>query len=180
MAPTLRVRDALEADLPAIHEIYGHHVLTGLGSFEESPPSLKEMTSRYLALSERGMPYLVAENETDQVVGYAYAGPYRPRPAYRFALEDSVYVAPGQEDQGVGAALLSALIPRGEALGYRQMVAMIGDSGNLGSIRLHEKLGFERAGVVKSVGFKLGRWVDVVILQRPLGEGDGTLPIEDS
>ena len=176
MPPALRVRDATEADLPAIQEIYGHHVRTGLGSFEETPPDLAEMTQRFAALRARGMPYLVAETAAGAVVGYAYAGPYRPRPAYRYALEDSVYVAPGQEGQGVGAALLGALIPRGEALGFRQMVAMIGDSGNLGSVRLHEKLGFAPAGVVKSVGYKLGRWVDVVILQRPLGAGDGTQP----
>ncbi len=169
------VRDATAEDLPQIQAIYSHHVLTGLASFEESPPDLAEMTARFEATLARNLPYLVAESE-GRIAGYAYAGPYRPRPAYRFSLENSVYVAPDALGKGVGSALLHELLQRCAALGYRQVVAVIGDSENHASIRLHEKHGFRRAGELKSIGFKLGRWVDCVIMQRDIGEGDGTLP----
>ena len=161
-----RVRDAGEGDLPAIQAIYGAHVRDGLGSFEETPPDLA------------GLPYLVAATDSGDVLGYAYAGPYRPRPAYRFTLEDSVYVAAACQAGGVGTALLRELLRRAEDLGYRQMMAVIGDSGNRGSIALHEKLGFTPAGLMRSVGFKAGRWVDVVVLQRAIGPGDSDLPEE--
>ncbi len=176
-APTIPpvIREAGEDDLPAIQAIYAHHVLHGLGSFEEVPPDLAEMRRRWSALRACGYPYLVASLR-DAVVGYAYVGPYRPRPAYRYCIESSVYVAPDQARRGIGRALLGALIERATAAGYRRMVAVIGDSTNHASIRLHKALGFEEAGLLPSVGFKFGRWVDSVTLQRPLGEGDRTLP----
>jgi phosphinothricin acetyltransferase len=170
-----RVRASREEDLPAIVAAYGHHVRHGLASFEAEAPDLQEMTRRRRALLERGLPYLVAELD-GRLCGFAYAGPYRPRPAYRHTLENSVYVAPGFERRGVGGALLAELIRRCAGLGYRRMIAVIGDSANLASIRLHERLGFRRAGTLTSVGFKFGRWVDSVILERALGAGDTTLP----
>lgn len=169
------VREATIEDLTQIQAIYSHHVLSGLASFEESPPDLAEMTARFEATLARNLPYLVAESE-GRIAGYAYAGPYRPRPAYRFSVENSVYVAPDALGKGVGSALLRELLQRCTALGYRQVVAVIGDSENHASIRLHEKHGFRRAGELKSIGFKFGRWVDSVIMQRDIGEGDGTLP----
>ena len=171
------IRDAREADLPAIREIYAEHVLTGLASFEELPPDLTEMAERFRAVAERGDPYLAAEI-AGAVVGYAYAGPYRPRPAYRFVREGSVYVAPGRARQGIGRALLQALIEACTARGNRRLIAVIGDSANHPSIGLHEALGFRRVGLLPSVGFKFGRWVDSVIMDRPLGEGDLSLPEE--
>lgn len=170
-----QIRDANEHDLAAIQQIYAAHVTTGLASFEELPPDLAEMRRRFAAVRERGDPYLAAER-AGSLVGYAYAGPYRPRPAYRFVCEGSLYVAPGQERRGVGRALLEALIEACNAKGYRRLIAVIGDSANEASIGLHEALGFRRVGLLPSVGFKFGRWVDSVIMDRPLGEGDQTLP----
>ena len=172
---TVHVRPSETRDLPAIQAIYAHNVTHGLGSFEEVPPDIEEMTARRLAIVERGMPHLVAE-AGGQVVGYAYVGPYRPRPAYRYTVENSVYVAPEAVRLGVGRALLAALIQNCEAGRWRQMVAVIGDVGNTASIALHAALGFHEAGHLKAVGFKHGRWVDVVIMQRPLGAGDGESP----
>ncbi|TQV81652.1 GNAT family N-acetyltransferase [Denitrobaculum tricleocarpae] len=171
------VRDAKLEDLPSVQEIYARHVLTGLASFEENPPDLAEMTRRFEATQASGLPFLVAEND-GKITGYSYAGPYRPRPAYRFCLENSVYVDAEAVGQGVGSALMAALIRRCEELGYRQLIAVIGDSANHASIRLHEKHGFTRAGLLKSIGFKFGRWVDSVTMQRPIGEGDESLPGE--
>ncbi|RMD64182.1 MAG: N-acetyltransferase family protein [Alphaproteobacteria bacterium] len=175
------VRDAAASDIPHIQAIYAHHVRHGLASFEEIPPDVAEMMRRFEAITTRNLPYLVAEitepaTAAPVVQGYAYAGPYRTRPGYRFTVENSIYVAPGGQRRGLGRALLEALIRRCTAAGYRQMVAVIGDSANVASIRLHESFGFERVGVLRSVGFKFGRWVDSVLLQRPLGEGDATLP----
>ncbi len=166
--------------MPAIHAIYAHHVLHGLASFEEVPPDEAELDRRRADIVARGLPYLVAVID-GRVRGYAYAGPYRPRSAYRFSVEDSVYVAPDAAGRGVGRALLGEVIRHCAALGMRQMVAVIGDSGNGASIRLHEALGFRRAGELRSIGFKLGRWVDSVLMQLELGQpdvaqGDGTLP----
>jgi phosphinothricin acetyltransferase len=169
------VRDAIDADLPAIQAIYGHFVLTGLASFELVPPDAAEMARRRDAVRALGLPYLVAEDQ-GRVLGYAYAGPYRARPAYRHTVEDSVYVAPDAGRRGAGRRLLAALIARCEAAGYRQIVAVIGDSANTPSIALHRALGFEVAGTLRSVGFKFGRWVDSVLMQRPLGPGDASLP----
>lgn len=171
----LTVRNAVEADMAAIHAIYAEAVLHGLASFEETPPTLVEMLSRRSAVLDLGLPYLAAERD-GAVVGYAYATGYRPRPAYRHTVEDSVYVADGMRGRGVGRALLQALIEGCEAGPWRQMVAVIGDSGNGGSIALHESLGFRMVGTLESVGFKLGRWVDTVLMQRPLGAGSETLP----
>ncbi len=178
----VRVRDARRGDLADIREIYAHHVLHGLASFEETPPDLAEVTRRFEATLAHGLPYLAAEAEAagpgaePALRGYAYAGPYRPRPAYRYSVENSLYVAPGLEGRGIGRALLEELIRRCTALGFRQMIAVIGDSGHLPSIKFHESLGFTQAGHLRSVGFKFERWVDSVILQRPLGPGDASLP----
>ena len=158
-----------------MHSIYAHHVLHGLASFEETPPSLEEMERRYRDVIERRLPYLVAELD-GVVAGYGYCAPYRTRSGYRYALEDSVYVRPDMLGRGVGAALLNELIRRCEELGYRQLIAVIGDSAHAASINLHAACGFLRVGTLRSVGFKFGRWVDSVIMQRPLGRGDATLP----
>jgi L-amino acid N-acyltransferase YncA len=172
------VRDARDTDLAAIQAIYAHHVLHGLATFEEVPPSADELAARRAAVVARGLPYLVAETG-GEVVGYSYATAYRPRPAYRFAIEDSVYVADGLGGRGIGAALLAALIARCDAGPWRQMIAIIGDSGNTGSIALHRRLGFERVGTLRSVGWKLGRWVDTVLMQRALGPGGMVAPGSD-
>jgi len=164
------IRPANRSDAAALAAIYGHHVLHGFGSFEEIPPSAETMAERWAAVRARGLPYLVCETD-GQVAGFAYAGPYRPRSAYRYTVEDSVYVAPGLHGRGLGRALLSAVIADCEALGLRRMLAIIGDSGNAGSIALHRSLGFRPAGVLEAVGFKAGRWLDSVILQRDLGAG---------
>ncbi len=164
------IRPASAQDLNAIAAIYGHHVLTGLGTFEEAPPSAGEMGERLAAVRARGLPWLAAE-EGGEVVGYAYAGPFRPRAAYRYTVEDSVYVAPGATGRGVGKALLHAVIAECEALGLRQMAAVIGDSGNGASIALHRACGFEMKAVLPALGFKFERWVDVVWMQRPLNGG---------
>ena len=174
-ANTVGIRDATLDDAAAIQAIYAHHVETGLASFEEEAPSVAEMAARHAAAHRAGYPYLVAER-TGEVVGYAYASAYRSRPAYRFTVEDSVYVRRGQEGQGVGSALLAALIARCEAGPWRQMIAVIGDSGNAASIALHRRFGFRDVGVLRAVGFKHGRWVDTVLMQRPLGPGDETPP----
>ena len=169
------VRDALETDIPAIQAIYAHHVRHGLASFEEVPPDSAEMLRRFQALTQGGFPYLAAML-AGELAGYAYAGQYRPRPAYRYSVENSVYVRDGLSGKGIGRALLSALLARCTDLGFRQMIAVIGDSGNAGSIGLHRALGFESVGTIRSVGFKHGRWVDSVLMQRALGAGDATLP----
>lgn len=169
------MRPARPEDLPAMHAIYAHHVLHGMASFEEAAPSLEEMRRRYEEVGARRLPWLAADFG-GTVAGYGYCAPYRSRSAYRFSLEDSVYVRPGTEGRGVGGALLSALIRESAALGYRQLIAVIGDSANAASINLHASLGFLRVGTLRSVGFKFGRWVDSVLMQRPLGTGDGSPP----
>lgn len=169
------VRPASAADFAAIQSIYSHHVLHGLASFEETPPTVQEMRGRYDEVISHGLPYLVAE-ESGEVLGYGYCTPYRSRSAYRYSLEDSVYVREGRHRKGIGRGILCALIERCEQLGYRQLIAVIGDSAQTPSIRLHESMGFLRAGTLRSVGFKFGRWVDTLIMQRPLGSGDGTRP----
>jgi len=169
------VRPATSADAEDLAAIYGDAVLHGFGTFEEDPPSAAEMDARRRAIAERGLPYLVAEQD-GRVVGFAYAGPFRPRAAYRYTLEDSVYVAPDAAGKGVGRAMLAAVIEACEALGVRQLMAVIGDSGNSASIGLHLALGFEQTGVGRSVGFKHGRWVDIVHMQKPLNGGDSREP----
>jgi phosphinothricin acetyltransferase len=173
---TLTIRDSRASDIPGIAAIYGHWVSHGLASFELSPPGEEEMARRRDAVLGGGYPYLVAEGEGGRVLGYAYAGAYRPRPAYRFSVENSVYVAPDLGRGGVGKALLAALVARCEAKGFRLMVAVIGDSGNAASIGLHRACGFAHAGVLPAVGWKHGRWVDSVLMTRPLGAGARTSP----
>jgi phosphinothricin acetyltransferase len=172
------VRDAREADMAAIQAIYAHHVLHGLATFEEVPPSAGELAARRAAVIASGLPYLVAE-QGGAIVGYSYASSYRPRPAYRFAIEDSVYVADNLAGRGIGAALLAALIARCERGPWRQMIAIIGDTGNAASIALHRRHGFDLVGTLGSVGFKLGRWVDTVLMQRALGPGGAIAPGPD-
>jgi L-amino acid N-acyltransferase YncA len=169
------IRPSQPDDLAAICAIYAHHVRYGLATFEEEPPDVAELARRRAELLARGLPHLVAELD-GAVAGYAYAGPYRPRPAYRHTVEDSVYLAPEHIGRGVGRALLTQLIDACTAAGYRQMIAVIGDSANAPSIGLHAALGFREVGLLRAVGFKLGRWVDTVLMQRALGPGDTELP----
>jgi len=170
---TTAITDATAADLPEIQAIYAHHVLHGTGTFEEVPPSLEEITARHAAGIAAGYIWLVAKDATG-VLGYAYYGAFRARSAYRFIAEDSVYVREDQRGQGVGKALVAALLARAQAAGIRQMLALIGDSDNIGSIGMHASLGFARAGVMRAVGWKFDRWLDVVIMQKTLGAGDST------
>jgi phosphinothricin acetyltransferase len=164
------IRPSLETDAEALAAIYGHHVLHGFGTFEEQPPSPADMAARRQAIVERGLPHLVAE-DGGAVLGFAYAGPFRPRAAYRYTVEDSVYVAPQATGRGVGKTVLTAVLEACEAFGVRQVVAVIGDTGNAGSIGLHRSLGFEHAGVGKGFGYKHGRWVDIVWMQKSLNGG---------
>jgi L-amino acid N-acyltransferase YncA len=165
------LRPAVATDMPAIHAIYSHHVLHGKASFEEVPPTLEELQHRWETIAAKGLPYLVVTNEAQQILGYAYASLYRPRSAYRFTVEDSIYVAPNAVGLGVGRTLLQALIELSTALGYRQMIAVIGDSANAASIGVHAAAGFTHVGTLPAVGFKFGLWIDSVFMQRALGEG---------
>ncbi len=177
-AATIPIRPVEAADLDAIQSIYAHHVLHGLASFEETPPDAAELTKRWRAIVDAGLPYLCATAPAGGgILGYAYAGPYRPRSAYRFTVEDSVYMAPGAAGRGIGRALLRQLIELCAGFGQRQMIAVIGDSANAGSIGLHRACGFELAGSFRSIGFKHGRWVDSVLMQRALGPGDTIPPV---
>jgi phosphinothricin acetyltransferase len=169
------IRPASAHDVPAITRIYAHAVVHGTASFEVDPPDDAEMARRQRAIIDGGYPYLVAEL-SGAVIGYGYAGLYRARPAYRWSVEDSVYVAPDAHGRGVGRALLERLIAESEQRGFRQMIAVIGDSQNVASIELHRALGFALVGTFISVGFKHGRWLDSVLMQRPLGPGDKTAP----
>ncbi len=175
MSAAIIIRDACDADIPAIAAIYGHHVLHGLASFETEAPGAQEMARRRTEILARNFPYLVAEID-GRVAGYAYANYYRTRFAYRFSVEDSIYVDSACVGRGVGNKLLAALIAECGKRGFRQMIAVIGDSRNFPSIRLHEACGFTLTGSFKSIGFKHGRWVDSVLMQRALGSGDTTLP----
>jgi phosphinothricin acetyltransferase len=163
------------ADIPAITAIYAHWVTHGLASFEVEPPDLTEMARRRASVLAAGFPYLVAETP-EGLLGYAYASAYRARPAYRFTAENSVYVAPGAGRRGIGLALMEEVIAQRTGAGFRQMVAVIGDSGNAASIALHKRAGFTTAGLLKAAGWKHGRWVDSVLMQRPLGAGAGAPP----
>jgi phosphinothricin acetyltransferase len=169
------IRASRESDLAAITAIYGHYVLHGVASFEDTPPELEELARRRREILTRGLPYFVAER-SGQVLGYCYASSYRTRSAYRFTVEDSIYIGAANIGRGIGRALLSALIERCSELGYRQMVAVIGGSDQWPSIRLHEALGFARTGLLPAVGFKFGSWVDTVLMQRALGLGATTPP----
>jgi phosphinothricin acetyltransferase len=171
------IRPATAADIPAITAIYAFEVREKTASFEKTPPDEAEMTRRFKGITENGFPYLVAE-VSGHVAGYAYAGPYRPRPAYRYTVENSVYLDPAYYRRGIGSALLNELIAQCTALGFRQMIAVIGDSANAASIGLHRRAGFAMIGIHPNVGFKFGRWLDSVQMQLALGDGATTTPQE--
>lgn len=175
MMNSISIRDATHQDMVAIQAIYAHHVAHGLASFELTPPDVGEMTRRFESIREDGYPYRVAELE-GEIKGYSYAGKYRPRPAYHPTVENSIYVDVNASRQGVGHKLLADLIVQCEALGFRQMVAVIGDSANSASIELHKRCGFENVGTLRSLAFKHGRWIDQVLMQRSLGDSDKSPP----
>jgi phosphinothricin acetyltransferase len=175
MSGELLMRPSRDDDVAAIAAIYAHHVLHGVASFEDVPPDVDEMARRRAELVARGFPYFVAER-AGKIVGYCYAGPYRARIGYRFSVEDSIYIDAAEVGRGIGRALLTRVVERATELGYRQMVAVIGGSETLPSIRLHAALGFTHVGVLSGIGFKFGRWVDSVFMQRPLGPGTNILP----
>jgi phosphinothricin acetyltransferase len=172
----MKIRDAVFGDVADITAIYAHGVLHGTGTYELDPPDQDEMGRRFSHYTGHGFPWLVAE-DNGVVLGYAYASPFRTRAAYRWAIENSVYVAPASQSKGVGKALLKVLIERCEGQGYHQMIAVIGDGkGNKGSMALHESLGFIHSGTMAASGFKFGQWIDTVIMQLPLNGGEGKLP----
>lgn len=175
--PTLLIRPSNEADLAAVTRIYGQAVLHGTGTFELDAPDATEMARRRADVLAKGLPWLVAERD-GSVLGYAYANHFRPRRAYRFCLEDSVYLDEATRGHGVGRLLLAELLVRCEAAGARQMLAVIGDAANAGSIGVHRACGFEDAGVFKAAGWKFGRWLDVVLMQKALGEGAASAPVD--
>jgi L-amino acid N-acyltransferase YncA len=179
MSETVSIRPSEERDVGVIAEIYRYHVLHGIASFEGEPPQPEEIACRRAEIITRGLPYLVAERD-GRVLGYCYASPYRTRSAYRYTVEDSIYIDRDQLGRGIGRALLSRVIERCVALGYRQMVAVIGGSEQWPSIRLHRRLGFVEIGTLRAIGFKFGCWVDTVLMQRPLGDGATTSPMPGS
>lgn len=170
------LRPSTEADLPAITAIYAHHVLHGTGSFEIEPPSVTDMAQRRTEVLGRHLPWLVAVSETGDVLGFAYANWFRPRAAFRYSAEDSIYLAEAAQGQGLGRVLLQALCDEAQARGVRKMVALIGDSANAASLGLHRALGFEQTGLMRSVGWKFGAWRDIVLMEKTLGEGDRSSP----
>lgn len=167
--PTIRL--SREDDLPAITAIYAHHVQHGTGTFEIDPPSPADMATRRAEVLARGLPWLVLE-EDGQVLGYAYCNWFKPRPAYRYSAEDSIYLAPGTHGRGLGRLLLAELARQAEAAGVRKLIAVIGDSANAGSIGVHRSLGFEPVGTIRSCGWKFDRWLDIVLMEKALGAGD--------
>ncbi len=171
------IRPSTDQDLAAITHIYAHHVLHGTGTFETTPPTLEEMKARRADVLSKGLPWLVLEND-GHVQGYAYGNWFKPRPAYRFSVEDSIYLAPEAAGKGRGRALLAELLSSLEQAGIRKVMAVIGDSGNAGSIGVHAALGFEHVGVVPSCGWKFGRWLDIVMMQRSIGHGDRSPPAD--
>ena len=173
----MRIRPSQASDLPAITALYAHHVLHGTGSFELEPPGEAEMAARHADVSAKGLPWLVAE-DAGSLLGFAYANHFRPRRAYRFCVEDSIYLQPTAMGRGTGRMLLAELMARCEALGARQMLAIIGDAQNTGSIALHQALGFQHTGVLKASGWKFERWLDVILMQRALGLGDSNDPVD--
>ena len=176
MVKDFRLRPTVEGDIPAIAAIYADAVLNGTATYELEPPGEAEMARRWRDLVERGFPHIVAVRD-GALLGYAYAGPYRPRPAYRYSVEDSIYVAPQAQGLGVGRALLGELVAICEGLGFRQMIAVIGGgTEHPASVGLHKALGFREIGTIEGSGFKHGRWLDTVLMQRPLGPGKATLP----
>lgn len=169
------IRPSSDADVPAITAIYAHHVLTGTGTFEVDPPSETDMAGRRADVLAKGLPHLVMEQD-GAVIGFAYCNWFKPRPAYRFSAEDSIYMAAGANGQGWGRALLAELAARAETVGVRKLIAVIGDSGNAGSIGVHRSCGFSHTGVLKSCGWKFNRWLDIVLMEKSLGAGDSSAP----
>jgi L-amino acid N-acyltransferase YncA len=169
------IRPSHDSDLPAITAIYAHHVLNGTGTFETAPPSESDMTARRADVLAKGLPYLVAEDD-GQVLGFAYCQWFKPRPAYRFSAEDSIYLHPDAAGKGLGRALLAQLARQAEEIGIRKLIAVIGDSNNAGSVGVHRSLGFAPVGMFKSCGWKFGKWLDIVLMEKTLGEGDSTPP----
>lgn len=169
------IRPSTEADLPTITAIYAHHVLHGTGTFETEPPTEADMRQRRADVLSKGLPFTVME-EAGELLGFAYANWFKPRPAYRFSVEDSIYLAPGHEGRGLGSTLMQALLNQLEAVGIRKVMAVIGDSANAASIGVHRSAGFTPAGVVQSCGWKFGRWLDIVLMEKTLGDGDHTPP----
>ena len=169
------IRASRDEDIPAITAIYAHHVLNGTGTFETLPPTVQDMAARRADVLSKELPYLVAEQD-GQILGFAYCTWFKPRPAYRYSAEDSIYMADGARGQGAGKQLLAALAKEAEAAGIRKLIAVIGDSANQGSVRVHEAIGFSPVGVLKSCGWKFGKWLDVVLMEMPLGVGDSTSP----
>ena len=169
------IRPSRDEDIAAITAIYQHHVLTGTGTFEIDPPSEADMAARRADVLAKGLPYLVVE-EAGQVLGFAYCNWFKPRPAYRFSAEDSIYMAPNVQRKGMGRALLTELCSQAERVGVRKLLAVIGDSANTGSVGVHAALGFSHVGLIKSCGWKFDRWLDVVMMEKPLGFSDSTTP----
>jgi L-amino acid N-acyltransferase YncA len=170
------IRPARDTDLPAITAIYAHHVLHGTGTFETTPPTEGDMTTRRADVLSKGLPYLVAEDDAGRVLGFAYCQWFKPRPAYRYSAEDSIYMHPDATGQGLGKRLLGELARQAQAAGIRKLIAVIGDSANAGSIGVHRSVGFRDAGCIKSCGWKFGRWLDIVLMEKVIGEGDATAP----
>jgi len=176
----LMIRPSTDTDLPAITAIYAHHVLNGTGTFEVDPPSLDDMRARRADVLSKGLPWLVAvakENEEETVIGYAYCNWFKPRPAYRFSAEDSIYLSPEAAGKGVGRTLLAELMAQAQRAGVRKLIAVIGDSANAGSIAVHTSAGFQSVGVLKSSGWKFDKWLDVVLMDKFLGEADASPPV---
>lgn len=171
----LTLRPSTDDDVPAITAIYGHHVLHGTGTFETDPPTEADMRARRADVLGKGLPYLVAEQQ-GRVLGFAYCQWFKPRPAYRYSAEDSIYLHPDASGQGIGKALLAELVKQAQAAGIRKLIAVIGDSANAGSIGVHRTLGFDQVGVIQSCGWKFDRWLDIVLMEKSLGAGDGAPP----
>ena len=169
------IRPSLESDVPTITAIYAHHVVNGTGTFETTPPTESEMAARRADVLGKGLPYIVME-DAGRVVGYAYCQWFKPRPAYRFSAEDSIYMHPDAAGKGLGRELLGELVREAEAVGVRKLIAVIGDSGNKGSVGVHRALGFTHAGTIQSCGWKFERWLDIVIMEKAIGDGDRTPP----
>ena len=170
------IRPSRDEDIPAITAIYAHHVLHGTGTFETEPPNEANMTARRADVLSKGLPYLVAEHD-GKVAGFAYGNWFKPRPAYRYSVEDSIYLAPDLQRKGLGRALMAELLAQFEAVGIRKVMAIIGDSANAGSVGIHQTFGFTQVGIVESCGWKLGAWRDIVIMQKTLGVGDTQPPL---
>jgi phosphinothricin acetyltransferase len=168
----LTLRPSTDADLPAITAIYSHHVTHGTGTFETTPPTQDDMAARRADVLAKGLPYLVAENDDGRVIGFAYCQWFKPRPAYRFSAEDSIYLDPAAAGQRIGNKLLSELVRQAEAAGIRKLIAVIGDSENTPSIGVHRAVGFRHVGTIESCGWKFGRWLDIVLMEKSVGEGN--------